>query len=309
MSELKQVLYIASVGYSGSTLLSLLLSKSLEVASVGEVYIISKFDKNNWPCTCGKSLSECGFWNPVLQEIRRQTGAESLEYSQFPLTIESKVQNLARRIPSFADFLLVVGNRLLWNKLSSFTEKSREYARCAQRYETLYRAVAKVHSSPVVLDTSKYALPLKSLYLLMDKRMKILFLTRDGRAVTSSLMRRQGMSAYEAARRWARYNWNLRLILKSVPSTQIMYLKYEDLCANPRQLIESITEFSGEISLPSRFDLNKEDAHDIGGNPMRNRKEETEIKYDDSWTEKMSRDDLLDFERAAGRCNRDLGYF
>ena len=54
--------------------------------------------------------------------------------------------------------------------------------------------------------------------------------------------------------------------------------------------------------------LRKDLSHSIGGNPMRFRKNEVEIRLDDRWRTNLTERDLVMFERIAGAVNRRLGY-
>ena len=308
MTQFDQVLYIASVGYSGSTLLSMMLNQNPLVSSLGEVYLISEHDRNNWPCTCGELLGHCRFWSPVLDDLRIKTENSALTFAQFPLTLEAKNQSIFRKIPSFADALLVLGNKLLWDSLSGLSYRSSTYARTARNARRLYDTVAAVHGTPVLVDSSKYALPLKSIYLGLRSKMKIIYLVRDGRAVTASLMSRQNLSVSQAAAKWGRFNWNLQLVLRSVPKDQVLTVRYEDLCRHTIETLDEICRFSGKVSTLRGTTIMKELSHDIGGNPMRNRKQETEIVLDETWKRRLTENDLKIFDSHAGRMNEKFGY-
>ena len=86
---MKQLIYIASTGYSGTTLLDMLLNNHPEVSALGEVYLLSRYAKENSECTCGKVVNECGFWIKVENGLKEYLQDPALTLSSFPLTLSS----------------------------------------------------------------------------------------------------------------------------------------------------------------------------------------------------------------------------
>ena len=80
MQDRITVIYIISDRRSGSTLLENILSKSIEIVSIGELAMLKgHIEKNgpgdlwNWNCSCGKTIMQCEFWSKVLQYIYNDT--------------------------------------------------------------------------------------------------------------------------------------------------------------------------------------------------------------------------------------------
>lgn len=305
---MERLVYIASVGYSGSTLLDMLLGSNEQVTSLGEVYLLSRYARENANCTCGQPVDECEFWHTVEGELRSIVGNHALRLSEYPLTIEEQIQSLHRRLPSLSDLLLVLGNRTLWRALSGRSQVARRYAEASQNALRLFEVVSAMNRTPIIVDSSKYALPMKSLYLAAPDRTRIVFLVRDGRATSLSLAKRHRVSFEEAARTWKRYNWNLQLAMRSIPKEHVELVRYEDLCRDPTATLARIAAFVGAQSPLHPQPLEKDKYHNIGGNPMRFRRDEVEIRLDEKWKQEMDSEQLALFDRVAGRMNRQLGY-
>ncbi|NJL52422.1 MAG: hypothetical protein HC930_09760 [Hydrococcus sp. SU_1_0] len=65
------LIYIASIGHSGSTLVESILGSHSKIATCGEIHIwpheIS--GQGILPCSCRKSVIECEFWQKMLQTV------------------------------------------------------------------------------------------------------------------------------------------------------------------------------------------------------------------------------------------------
>ncbi|MDQ3973516.1 MAG: sulfotransferase [Actinomycetota bacterium] len=61
------VVLIVGVGYSGSTLLDLMLGSHSEVVGVGELVGFDAFSQRNSLCTCWRPRHDCAFWNEVVR--------------------------------------------------------------------------------------------------------------------------------------------------------------------------------------------------------------------------------------------------
>src|SRR5438105_2750282 len=66
-----KLLYIASPSYSGSTLLALLLGAHPQIATVGELKGNVAGDFDQYLCSCGMRIADCGFWQQVRAEMGR----------------------------------------------------------------------------------------------------------------------------------------------------------------------------------------------------------------------------------------------
>lgn len=304
---MKTLLYLASTGYSGTTLLDMLLNQDKQITALGEVYLLSEYAKKNFKCTCGELVNECRFWSSIESSLKESLNDPSLSFASYPLTMVDKIQSQDRKIPTFNDLLLVLGIRFLWKALSGLTQTSKKYYQSANNAITLFNIISEKESTPIIVDSSKYALPLKALYLNSPVPVRVIYMVRDGRAVCRSLGRRHKMNYAQAAHHWVRYNRNLKLIMATIPKEEIKLVRYEDLCTHTSTTLESIYDFIGIDAYTSNT-LDKSICHNIGGNPMRFRKQENDIKLDEKWKEEITQKEAAIFETIAGKMNRSFGY-
>lgn len=305
--HLKQVVYIASVGHSGSTLLDMLLGANDGITSLGEIYRLAWYARDNASCTCGEPIAECPFWSQVEEKLQDRLNSRT-KLRDFDLTEEGVNQTMFRKLPSLTDIGLVAGHRGVWNGICVTNKKANLYRQAAKNCVVVYELACAVDGGDTVVDSSKYSLPLKARYMELGSKMKIIFLIRDGRGVTKSLVKSQKLTYEQAARKWTRFNWNLRLIVRSIPESQIFQLKYEDLCADASGTLDALTGFLGRAEPLEIRPLLKDRHHDIGGNPMRFRRSETTIKLDDSWRQTITNEEHDLFQKIAGKTNKKYGY-
>lgn len=304
---MKKVVYIASVGYSGSTLLDMLLGSNDNVTTLGEAYLLSQYAGSDAGCTCGEKVKDCKFWSQVEAEVKNIRGSDT-SLADLNLGADGIKQTIFRKLPSLADVSLIAGIQPLWNLASKIDHTSQVFKQSAENAVLTYELASKIDNSEIIVDSSKYALPLKARYMELKEKFRVIFLVRDGRGVSKSLMKRQGLSMADAARKWDRFNFNLNLIMRTIPSKQLYTLKYEDLCNNTEQVLKDLTAFIGADQPLEIKPIIKENHHNIGGNPMRFRRAETEISIDESWKEKITDEELEIFEKIAGKTNRQNGY-
>lgn len=70
------VVFIASAGHSGSTLLDLLLANHSSISSAGEMNRLSLHAPDR-VCACGSTVTDCAYWNAVRTVIARTRGQVS----------------------------------------------------------------------------------------------------------------------------------------------------------------------------------------------------------------------------------------
>jgi len=75
----KKIIYILSLGHSGSTLLDLLLSYHDKVIGLGEVYSVigdkdSNLEQTEDICSCGKQMSKCPVWSYSINKEGAEAG-------------------------------------------------------------------------------------------------------------------------------------------------------------------------------------------------------------------------------------------
>jgi hypothetical protein len=159
----------------------------------------------------------------------------------------------------------------------------------------MFEAVRKVSGRPVVVDSTKNPVRMRALFVTSDRPLKILYLKRDGRAVTNSRIKRQGVSMARAARAWMSENRKIKFMLRQMPNADVYSIRYEELCRDPAAVMTGIYRF---LDLPDASVSLKADRHAVGGNPSRFGT--PEIVLDEAWKTDLTPQQLKEYDRTLG---------
>jgi hypothetical protein len=201
----------------------------------------------------------------------------------------------------------------------------------------LYEMLSRRTKRPIVFDSSKkmWWIKLKVAELQGMVPLRLIVLTRDGRAVVNSDLRKQpGTSAHDHASTWVERMRDVEELASCWPGA-VHRVRYEELASRPEFTLRALTDFLGVAFDPAMLDPWASDQHPIGGNPgplplllpsreransvgrgvldTLNFGEKTSDGYgnhfrgivlDLRWKHEMSADALAVFEAVAGETNR-----
>lgn len=247
------IIYITSLGASGSTLVDLLLSAHPEVFSVGEVVHLSDLAhqrRNDLKayslgneCTCGApTIAECPFWRRVEAVIRERSG---LALTDLELQV-SNTEHFAR------------DNRLV------------------------FEAVAEVSGRRYIVDSSKDPGRLRALLGAGFAEVRPIHLFRDPRGMINSRLRR----GHRLLHMCAFFNYRTWLIRRTLAGTASFALRYDRLVRDPGGEIEAAMRFIGLTYDPAQLQWAGRERHNIGGNRMR-RSSDSTIREDTKWRREL----------------------
>lgn len=286
-----KVLYIASSGRSGSTILGNMLGELEGFFFVGEILNIWRhYLVENRLCGCGLPASDCEVWVTVIKEA-------------FGSSEEINVQEM--------DYLRKhsIRNRYILEMLSPFG-KSRLQSRLSSylhNLEQLYQAIQQRTNSQVIVDGSKRATYSYLLELVPNIDLYVLHLVRDSRAVAYSWQRKkiqqqvgndrvymQQYGSLTSAIRWNVSNVTAEMFWRHSPD-RYFQINYERFAANPRETIEYILNFIQEKRLELPFkttnSITLSTNHAIWGNPNRFQRGVIKVQVDREWESNMKRFD------------------
>jgi hypothetical protein len=305
--------YICSAGHSGSTLLDLLLGSHSRAASLGEITQLPKNIALDTECACGTPVRTCPLWSGVIRQLSADLGVDLL-HSPYALEmgygLASTVVDHNRQTKAY-----LLRRRLLLGLLylelrlgrSLHGPAGRQMSRAIDNNVRIYEAVRSIAGVDVVVDSSKSYLKAVALYLHQPERTRILLLTRDGRGVMWSNIKR-GDSGERAVVNWRnQYGRGLPLLVRHVPQARRMQVRYEDIAAAPAATLRAICSFAGLEYEHSMLDFRQKAHHIVNGNRMR-LSGSSEVRLDEEWRRRLGSDDLALFQRIAGSLNRQLGY-
>ena len=317
------VVYIAGASRSGSTLLEEELSARLQAANLGEVRRLPDFyaedrerildPESRLCCSCGVAVRDCSYWEEVSKRACIELSSTTLSTGLTPLgrmlfrvlchTIRPYgVRQLARVIPAL-----------------------RREMEVARRYFLIVDAAGSLAQAPAIIDTSKQVHHFLLLRAYAPERVKFLALIRDGRAVSSSMVRgarrelrrarikqRSGKDVSDskalirsAIAAWRRTMLQMAITKAFLPRRAKYSLRYEDFCVAPER---SIAEIACHFSLPRRSDCSIQSRHSIGGSPSRSQSKVQTIRQDERWKNDWTREQEACFGLLDRVINRWLGY-
>jgi len=255
-----KLIYITSLGFSGSTLVDLVTSAHSRTFSVGEVINVREYahvlkEKNKVSaygneCTCGTpTIWECPFWKNVEKDLKESS-------------------DLSLKDLDFRDY------------------ESPDYAR---HNAAMLESVAKVAGVDVIVDSSKAPRRLEA--LLDNDLFEVIpvHLVRHPRGMVYSQIKR-GRSALKISAHFTRRTLQIRRLLGDKPHTLV---RYERFVEDPKSHIEPVMRAAGLDWEDSQLEWAARERHNLGGNPMR-RSTDSTIRLDTTWKDELrTRDRLL----------------
>jgi hypothetical protein len=305
--------YICSHRHSGSTLLDLLLGSHSRVASLGEISFLSQDIALNAPCSCGVPIRECMVWRKVIDRLSARTGVDimanpyalHLGYPKAQVVIDRTHQTprylMHRELMLGMYYLrLRFGMRFLDPLLAPMQNT------VANNF-LVYDAVRDMLNADAVVDSSKSYLKAVGVYRHRPAEVRVVLLTRDGRGVLYSNMKRNRPRDKSVADWIKQYARALPLFKRHVRSEHWLHVKYEAVSVDPAREMARVCRFLELEYEPTMLDFTAAVHHSTHGNDMRLQRS-SGIRADNQWKERLSEDDLRYFERHAGWLNRELGY-
>jgi hypothetical protein len=292
--------------YTGSTLLGTLLNEHPECASIGAATgLIRRVDLTSYRCSCGTLFRECEFWKYVASRTRALGHPVDVFKTDFWNTHLRLSQN-----PTINALLVrSLGSDPLNDLRDAVTGRvGRIRAAIAEmgwNTWSLASAVLERAGKTVFIDTARDHQRPKYLagHSLID--LKVIHLIRDPRGNAVSIMKHTGLDVATAARHWRHYNVEAARMRRHLPRESWMTLMYEDLCTDPRGVLDRISDFLGIQRAATQNGFRSADHHIIG-NAMR-LKGLNEIREDRSWQTKLTAAELAVISRIAGPTSRELG--
>lgn len=282
--EKLNLIYIAPMGYSGSTLLDLLLNQHRQIQSVGEVMFFDEWIEKDLLCSCNKNISKCSFWDHVRK----------------PLPSGFKLYGMNGKFETFSGFL------------------SGDIEKYANRTYQLLKSVQEYSNVEYVLDSSKNIARLEKLAASSLINLKVIHLVRNGKDVVNSGFKEKKMPsfedsiktnaqpAYKMTLRWLLVNSRIEKICEKRNITHDI-LRYEDLISNPQKEMSRLFRFLDLPTMKINKHIDNENIHNISGSRWRYNKN---LKIQNNYSKENSLEtkDNLIFEIIAGFKYRKYGY-
>ncbi len=302
--------YMLSQNNSGSTLLTFLLNRHEDIASLGEAQRLSSYLRRRWSpnpdvesmCSSGEPYYESAFWHRLIANL----AMKGVPLSVQPEYLRQIIFPNSLRLSYWA-------TRYQWFHYLYQTAKPL-YAfrqnRAHWRTKILAETVLEMLGAKIYMDATKnpyYA------YNLMQNPyfdFKIINLVRDGRGVLGSQYRKQKDKSRkvfdELLAQWMRMEDSRAGMLDFVGTDRYITVKYEDISTRPVDELHRIADFLGVERDKMKLDFYNTE-HYIIGNPMRLRNDD-EIKLRVTWQRDLPPAFIDHFHEQALRYNQRNGY-
>lgn len=298
-----KLIYLLSAPYSGSTLLSFLLSSHKKIATVGELSGPDpRIPKDEHPCSCGATIVNCEFWNSIHSELQQQSVALSIwTQEKYWKCISS--DNINRLITYVSNISLIDKlQRFILKNASSINKRIESYN---DNNILLMNGICRSYNASFFLDSSKDLKRLQYLRCCTDLDIYVIHLVRDGRGQTLSKMKR-GHDMKTSAKAIVRYDKQADNFNRYLPDNHYLLIRYEDVCVNSQATFDAITSFLGleqEVLILNNVNTGRH----ILGNPML-RTFTGKIRLNEKWENDLSPKSLDVFNSIVGSRNEKYGY-
>ncbi|HCN29418.1 MAG TPA: hypothetical protein DIT64_11840 [Verrucomicrobiales bacterium] len=303
---MKTLVYIASTGYSGSTLLESILGSNPRFLNLGEIYKLSY-----WPvCSCGEKVADCAFWRELERRLQQRPGAASSRLQDWH--IQGR-RSRARWQRLLHDAFIAIGGPESLGLFKLLSTEVRSFSEGCERALKLFETAAAMTGASVIVDSSKDPLLLKHLYALAPDKLRVIHLVRDARAVSHSFVKnfKRDGTAYvaedsgaqptlaQAAEYWKDRNRKIGIASWHIPPDQRLFIRYEDLCLKREDSAAALSRFIGEeIVIPETIHLKQQ--HTIAGNPMRQTETSIQVRLTEDWQDKLGGEDIAQIAKITG---------
>lgn len=288
------LIYIASIGRSGSTLLESMLGAHSQISTMGELHIWPHEIRQNGvrPCSCGAYVQNCPFWS----EVRRRV--DPLEQESPRLDFFREKHNAGRTLRAKRLKEFRSGHTVSPRNRASIDTYGRNNLQIFEAFMDVSEEMMGARPKWIV-DASKDPYRLLWLYRSGLFNIKVVHLVKNPRAfiysVTKDLIHgNSGLKAHRRLYYTARQSiaWSIQNQLfskigeKLLDPSDYLLVRYETLASEPEATFEKVCRMIGcEYEEEAVEEFRRGSVHTIAGNPMRY--ETRGIQLDERWKTRL----------------------
>ena len=325
ISSKPTLVYISAASHSGSTLSTLLIASHPSLCTIGELKASNLGDPEQYRCSCLAAIKSCEFWREISSAMKKR----GFDFNIWDANTNFSETNNAYAQKFLRPLVRGAGAELIRDSLLSLSPAwTKELREKKQRNLALIESVAEVRDKQFVVDSSKIGLRLKYLLRIKDLNIKVVRIVRDGRGVAltyinptefadakntahrgggfGSSRAHEELTMTEAAREWRRSNEEAEALVRRLPASDWITLRYEDICTNTVSELNRVYRFLGVDEVNELPNFREQNKHLIG-NGMR-LDTDNEIQLDERWRTQLTQQQLTEFDNIAGDLNRHYGY-
>ena len=297
-----RVAYLAGTSFCGSTLMALLMDSHPQIASVGETNLnqMSLDARSQYTCSCGEVLHNCSFWRQVFEGVNGS--GYTLNVDQWTTDYNYKHPLLQKALTSYSPYSAV---RAFQRAAALILPIHRSHVKRVNRVNVAFiQSVLDVHGAEVFFDASKRLRRLEQLLRIPELEVRVVRMVRDVRAYVDSARRNYKRPIEKSAKRWKHTQINAEALTRALPPESVLLLKYEDLCREPKQWMQTLYRFL-DVEVVEPPDTIFAHEHHVIGNRTRLNQAMT-IRFDEKWRETLTNQEALRTLRIAGEINASI---
>ncbi len=296
--------FLLSNWYSGATLFSLLLTNHPRVTCNAETFPHNFDDLELYTCSCGQSFPTCGFYRTTCTHMLSGDG-----YTWDP--------RLLAILPTFSGIPIVDKWLKSFNHLHrlrdafianvpSIRKRVDEFVRV---HSAFYDSCRDLDGSHIYVDGTKSLRRAELFAQDPSNPPKLVFLVRDARGYCNSYLKNRRLPVSQlscAANSWLDHIRMVDGLLHRHTDAPCLTVRYEDLCRNLEDTMNSVFGFLGVASLGA-FRFRHGLPHHVLGNRMR-KGFDGKIQEDLSWKTRFSAEEVVLIEGITQKGLERFGY-
>ncbi|MGB0383483.1 MAG: sulfotransferase [Ardenticatenaceae bacterium] len=246
----RQLIYIACLGHSGSTLLGLILGAHSSIVYGGEFkkfnnYILQDYvRKDDGICTCGSFSNDCTYWRAVRGRLE-----VAIEDRPIDLTTHRPKHRKTKRCPVCQQSQTACNTRFEHNNVA------------------LIDAMRHAANKEIVCDSSRSLSRCMALLNCPQLDVTVVHLVRDGRAVAYS-KKLKGDDYFHRLQKWGKNNIAYGNLMK-LANDHYLQIRYEELADDPRRTVAKVLDHVGLTFEEQQLAFGAYPHHTLGGNRLR----------------------------------------
>ena len=292
-----KLVYIASAGHSGSTLLDFIIGTVPRVFSTGEVVFLPweigrprtekpSLEKEDI-CTCLKSFEECQVWRKVIEELNEKVG-----YNIYEDPFRFRLSFINRQEYPSMDFAARVKRYLFCQGFKYPFLRTIPglfevlYKRVMENNWMLFDTIGEVCNADYIVDSSKDYIRMKLLHAYRPEDIYVIVLIRSPYGVSYSNLKLKNDMVL-GMENWVKLYNKTKLMIDHSHGINYLLVKYEKLCEDPILERKRIAGFLGLPDPGTELSIHTNKYHLVTGNSMRY-KGEISIRHDEKWKRSLN---------------------